>query len=135
MKKSIPIERIDPSLWAKDASDGLMFLGTSIMEEKECISKIKKGIELCDFFDKLDSVNENNKIPIIDIETFMTLKRIASNKSLHDYDVFREIKEKRKEIKNALIEIIENPRQRDAKLDEYELIFSQLARIFFVTSS
>ena len=103
------LNEVDLSLWAKDTCDGLMFLGTSVMEEKECISKIKKGIELCDFVDKIDIVSANHEIPSIDVKTFMTLKRVSSNKSLLDYKAFKEIKGKTKEIKNALTEIIENP--------------------------
>ncbi len=103
MKKSLPKERVDLSLWAKETCDGLMFLGTSVMKEEECLSKIKKGIELCDFIEKLDLVSADKEIPSIDVDTFITLKRVASNKSLLDYKSFKEIKGKTKEMKGGRI--------------------------------
>ncbi len=137
MKNPITHKKADLnlSLWATETCDGLMFLGTSIIAEEECISKIKKGFELCDFIDKLPLVSAETENSSIDVDTFIALKRVASNKSLLDYESFKKIKEKTKEIKNALTEIIENPNRRDKKLEENQLIFSQLARLFVGVSS
>lgn len=135
MKKKVLEGEVDLSFWAKEASDGLMFLGTSIKEEKECLRKIQKGIELCEILNKLDLVRENKKIPKMDVETLIAVKRIASNKSLFNYKLFKEAKEKNKEIKNALSKIIKNPKNSHKKLDEYQLFFSRLARVLAGVSS